>query len=300
MVYPIAKWDVQLRAKLAKGYTQVIGHGSAVDVDHVGAGFVAVDDADVKELVVFLLKSSQRTVSLNYLSAGDVTEAQIEHARWLIGRANQEVGSPASVVNILLEKLYRTIPRKMADTRKFFLQDGYRKQFLIELLQSEQSLLDTLESQARSVADGGGAITLESLGVDIRVATSYERAEISRSTDFKVGKHKVFRVVNRDAERRFRSDSRVRLLYHGTRNGNWLSVLQDGLKIRPAGVPTTGSMFGSQAIYFANKARKSIGYTSLKGSCWAGGAEDRAYLALLMLRLTVSGTCLMGGRGRLG
>jgi poly [ADP-ribose] polymerase len=39
-------------------------------------------------------------------------------------------------------------------------------------------------------------------------------------------------------------------------------------------------MFGSQAIYFANKARKSIGYTSLKGSHWAGGAEGRAYLSL--------------------
>jgi poly [ADP-ribose] polymerase len=279
MAYPIAKWDVLLGAKLAKGYTKVVGHGSRVDADQARGRDVAIEDEDVKELIAFLLKSSRQTVSLNYFSAGDVTEAQIEQARRLIDRVNREVGSAAPVVNVLLEMLYRTIPRKMKDTRNFFLRDGYKKQFLVELLQSEQSLLDTLESQVRGVAAGGG-VTLESLGLDIRVATSHERGEISRFTDFKVGGHKVFRVVNRVAEQRFHSSSKVRLLYHGTRNGNWLSVLQGGLKIRPAGVPTTGSMFGSQAIYFANKARKSIGYTSLRGSCWAGGAEDRAYLAL--------------------
>ena len=58
-----------------------------------------------------------------------------------------------------------------------------------------------------------------------------------------------------------------------------MSILQTGLKIRPKGVATTGSMFGN-GIYAANKARKSIGYTSLKGSYWASGHSDRAYLAI--------------------
>jgi poly [ADP-ribose] polymerase len=38
-------------------------------------------------------------------------------------------------------------------------------------------------------------------------------------------------------------------------------------------------MFGN-GIYFADKAQKSIGYTSLRGSYWAGGSGDKAYLAL--------------------
>ncbi len=38
-------------------------------------------------------------------------------------------------------------------------------------------------------------------------------------------------------------------------------------------------MFGA-GIYFANKARKSIGYTDLHGSYWANGSSNRAYLAL--------------------
>lgn len=42
---------------------------------------------------------------------------------------------------------------------------------------------------------------------------------------------------------------------------------------------TTGSMFGN-GIYAVNKARKSIGYTSLKGSYWASGSSNTAYLAI--------------------
>lgn len=33
-------------------------------------------------------------------------------------------------------------------------------------------------------------------------------------------------------------------------------------------------------LYFATKARKSIGYTSLSGSRWASGSNNVAYLAI--------------------
>jgi poly [ADP-ribose] polymerase len=291
-VYPISKWDSQLWSKLDKGYTKVVGHGSDEGVVSVRAADVEVQDDDVRDLVAFLLKSSRQTVSLNYVSAGDVTEAQIERARLLINEASRAVGSPAEGVNDILEKLYRTIPRKMKDTRNFFLRDGYKKQFLVELLQSEQSLLDTLEVQVRCNIGESGKVTLESLGFDVRVATASERAEVSKHTDFRLKGHKVFRVSNAEAEGRF-SGSKIKLLYHGTRNGNWLSVLQQGLRIRPNGVPTTGSMFGN-GIYFANKARKSIGYTSLKGSYWAGGADSKAYLAVFEVALGKSWDLLEG------
>jgi poly [ADP-ribose] polymerase len=43
--------------------------------------------------------------------------------------------------------------------------------------------------------------------------------------------------------------------------------MQTGLLIRPSGAVHTGSMFGD-GIYFADKAQKSIGYSSLSGSHW--------------------------------
>ena len=49
--------------------------------------------------------------------------------------------------------------------------------------------------------------------------------------------------------------------------------------IRPTGAIHTGSMFGD-GIYFADKAQKSIGYSSLKNSHWTGGSDSTAYLAM--------------------
>jgi poly [ADP-ribose] polymerase len=276
-VYPVDKWDSQLRSKLAKGYTQVAGHGSAVASARVSD--IDVEDEDVKDLLSFLLQSAKQTVSLNYLSAGEVTEAQINQAQGLLGSLKVRIGSPADEINVLLERLYRTIPRKMTNTFNYFLRPDYKTQFLFELLQSEQALLDTLESQR--VGSGSG-VSLDALGLDVRVATQVERDEVLKRTDFRVSRQRIFRVSNRKTRDSFQAlfgSGRDKLLYHGTRNGNWLSVLQHGLRIRPAGVPTTGSMFGD-GVYFANKARKSIGYTSLKGSRWAGGADVRAYLAI--------------------
>ena len=103
---------------------------------------------------------------------------------------------------------------------------------------------------------------------------------IRKNTDFKLTNHRVFKISNKETEATFNPNHlETKLLYHGSRNENFLSILQTGLKIRPKGVQTTGSMFGD-GIYAANKARKSIGYTSLRGSYWASGHSNRAYLAI--------------------
>jgi poly [ADP-ribose] polymerase len=43
-------------------------------------------------------------------------------------------------------------------------------------------------------------------------------------------------------------------------------------------------MFG-YGTYYADKARKSWGYTSAKGSYWANGASNEAYMALFKVHL---------------
>ena len=49
-----------------------------------------------------------------------------------------------------------------------------------------------------------------------------------------------------------------------------------GLILNP-NAPITGKMFGF-GLYFANKAIKSVGYTSLTGSIWAKGSSKTGYL----------------------
>ena len=50
-----------------------------------------------------------------------------------------------------------------------------------------------------------------------------------------------------------------RLLFHGTKNCNFMGILSQGLKVNPADADQTGSMFGD-GIYFADTFDKSIQY----------------------------------------
>jgi poly [ADP-ribose] polymerase len=284
-VYPMSKWDSQLKSKLAKGYTKVAGHGSDISPVDVKPEAVKIANDDVKDLVLFLMRASKQSISSNYsVAPEDVTQAQIVAAQDCLGTLKALIGSGSHSrdrLNGLLENLYRTIPRKMADTRKYFLRDTYEESFVWELLQSEQSLLDTLEPQVRGGAlSGARQLDLDFLGLEIAVASQADRDLIAKKTDFKVKNQRIFRVTNRATEGVFgKAGGKTKLLYHGTKNMCWMPVLQQGLRIRPSGVPLTGSMFGP-GIYFADRAIKSIGYTSLRGSYWASGSEPRAYLAL--------------------
>lgn len=72
----------------------------------------------------------------------------------------------------------------------------------------------------------------------------------------------------------------IHYLYHGSRNENWWNILIQGLSLRPKkSVVRTGAMFG-HGLYFALRAKKSIGYSSLKGSYWSGGTSLTGFLAV--------------------
>ena len=74
-------------------------------------------------------------------------------------------------------------------------------------------------------------------------------------------------------------NKKTQLFWHGSRNENWFSILKTGLVLRPANAVITGKMFG-YGLYFADKCRKSLNYSSLSGSFWSGGNAQKAYLAI--------------------
>ena len=75
------------------------------------------------------------------------------------------------------------------------------------------------------------------------------------------------------------SEKDIHYLYHGSRNENWYGLMTKGPVLRPEGVIITGKAFGN-GIYFAPRAKKSIGYSSLLGSYWTGGTQHKGYLAV--------------------
>ena len=284
LTYPISLWDKKYSEKLKKGYIDVTEKITSVKK----TGELDISDPDVKDLIQFLMSEAKQSIKRDYqISAESVTEEQIEEAQAIIDKISNYIQIEntlsstldISVINNQLRILYSVIPRRMIDTRNYFLKAS-NTQFLYELLQSEQSRLDTLKSQVNINQVSSDGITLDELGFTCELASEEDKDIIRKNTDFKLTNHRVFKISNKETEAVFNPDHlKTKLLYHGSRNENFLSILQTGLKIRPKGVQTTGSMFGD-GIYAANKARKSIGYTSLRGSYWASGHSNRAYLAI--------------------
>lgn len=282
LTYPISLWDKKYSEKLKKGYVDVTEKITAIKK----TGELDISDPDVKDLINFLMSEARQSIKRDYeISTESVTEEQINQCQNIINNINiaKDYNTPDNLklqeVNEKLVQLYTLIPRRMADTRHYFLKT-WNIPFLVELLQAEQSRLDTLKSQVNINQVSSNGITLEELGFTCELASEADKDLIRKNTDFRLTNHRVFKISNKETEAVFNPNHlKTKLLYHGSRNENFLSILQTGLKIRPKGVQTTGSMFGD-GIYAANKARKSIGYTSLRGSYWASGHSNRAYLAI--------------------
>ena len=96
---------------------------------------------------------------------------------------------------------------------------------------------------------------------------------------------RAFQVTNIRSQKAFddfvgqKNNQKLELFWHGSRNENWMSILENGLVLRPANAIITGKMFG-YGLYFADKFRKSLNYSSLRGSYWTSGSADRGFLAL--------------------
>ena len=296
-VYPMSDWDKKYKEKLKKGYQDVTDLMSVEKEDTTDHTVQYSSDPMVQELVEFLQSSAKTSIKKNYtVKVADVTDKQLAAAQAILddlathvkGSGQSLMGFEVETINKRLLDLYKIIPRKMSDTRKFLLQ-GPDTEFFTGLLGNEQDLLDTLKTQVTTpIASDKLSQDLAAFSLTITTASPADRDRIRSMTDFSLGAQKVFVVQNARTQQAFNTSgfdkTNVKLLYHGSRNENFWSILNQGLLIRPTGAIHSGSMFGD-GIYAANKAKKSIGYTSLRGSYWAGGSSSRAYLALFEFNL---------------
>ncbi len=281
-VYSSRDWDKKYYEKLEKGYSDVT---SLVSISKDEKQFsIDIQNKDVKSLVEFLQKCAKQTIKDNYLvEVGSVTQKQIDKAQSLVDELVKLAKQPLkmTLINEKLLELYKTIPRKMSNVKDYLVRYD-NLEFFQKLISNEQSLLDTLATQVQNNEQKETA-NLKDFGVSIEIASDEDRQRIKDETDFNLTNHKVFKVSNFETESKM-IKGKTKLLYHGSRNENFWSIIQTGLKIKPAGAIHTGSMFGA-GQYFASKALKSIGYTSLKGSCWSNGSSNKAYLAIFEVNL---------------
>lgn len=289
--YPISQYEKKYKEKIKKGYQDVSDLRQDLITETTPTGEAAYKPTEIPsidEVLDYLMSVSRDAVKKNYtVSAASVTQAMVDEAQ----KTLDELSAAASIeqFNEILVRLFAVIPRKMGQVNSYLAktQDSFG-----EIILREQNTLDTMAGQvyvksAAPAAEDHKEITIpESMGIEIRETTDEEVRIILAAMNESNGRYsRSWAVTNQKTQTAYdqyikdHNIEKTKLLFHGSRNENWISILSKGLMIRPSNAVITGNAFGN-GIYFAPKCQKSIGYTSLNGSYWAKGNSNKAYMAL--------------------
>lgn len=292
--YPMSKWESQISSKIKKGYKDVTDLKTALveEIKTDGTKYKDIENESVRRIIEKLRGLARDTVKKNYsVSSASVTEEMVYEAQLVIN--NLISIKSVNKFNDELLKLFEIIPRKMDNVRSYLIKSIDE---IDKVISREQDLLDIMRGQivTKSTAtenkakeiDNSGITILDEMGITMRECTPEEINEIKdcmKESSYHFSR--AWRVDNISTRKKYEefikayNIKNTKLLFHGSRTENWFSILKTGLKIRPTNAITTGAMFGFGS-YFAPKCQKSIGYTSLGGSYWAGGKDNTAYMAL--------------------
>ena len=313
MSYPAKQWDKIYREKTRKGYKDVThlfkevlqGSTGSTGGSAGGKELFKISNLNIRNFIERIRLFATKSVKENYtVSQDDVTQEQVDYAQEILNQISNGLSKLSdSDINEKLIELYSVIPRKMDNVKNYLVkQNGTQKEkqeWLNSLIDNEQKTLDVMagqvelnrkqkavESEEKEDKEVEEINILDIMGIQMEEVDDSDISKIKHllgpnSHQFKA----AFRVLNNKTESEFTknlskaNNKKTELFWHGSRNENWFNILQSGLLIRPSGAVYTGSMFGD-AQYFADKAQKSIGYSSLSGSYWARGNSSTGYLAL--------------------
>ena len=293
--YSMSQWESKYNEKIRKGY---VDQSDLVE-DLIQADkpkkseYREIENKVIAEIVERLQSMARKAISDNYtISSNKVTQAMIDEAQDIL----------TSLINIddiesfneALLKLFTTIPRKMGNVQSYLSKS---KDDFSDIIQKEQDLLDVMKGQVvqkqiidESVNENSEQkenTILEQLGLVFEECNKKDIAIIKDALGSCSDKfYKAWRVKNIKTQRRYDDFVRenniknTKLLFHGSRNENWWSIINSGLVLKPTNAVITGKMFG-YGIYYAPKARKSLGYTSLSGSYWTRGNSSSGFMALM-------------------
>jgi poly [ADP-ribose] polymerase len=309
---PTSKWDSIIKSKVKKGYKDITHLVAEVEEGEGDspAELAQIADSVINTLFAQLQAFANKTITESYkVSAHKVTQMMVDEAQAKVDEiavhlAGPQTNKAVNKFNDLLIDLFHIIPRKMEDVSAWLVDTKLEDDAMLErcknLLGKEQSTLDVMAGQVvvNTKTDEDKEITVEvkknildALGLTAKAATATDIASIKKLMGDSNHKFKkAYKVVNKNTQKMFDThmktvqDNTTELFWHGSRNENWLNILSTGLLIRPSGAVYSGSMFGD-GIYFADKAQKSIGYSSLRGSHWTGGKANTGYLALFSVHV---------------
>lgn len=301
--YPMSKWDTIYKQKLGpKGYKDVTTyHAQVSDSGQPQQEKHIVHESPlVVEMFTQLRNAAKQSFAKNYsvTNIGSVTQMMIDDAQAKLNLlADQLDMARWEQFNKTLEELFTIIPRRMdGKVKDYKLRisqfDDALNASAKELLTKEQGLLDVVRGQVYTTgtAEVVQENLLDVLGIKAAPPDADEIAMIKQKLgDISSQFQSAIRVAHMPTLQRFDANNQTMvnnlwLEWHGSRTENWLSILKTGLMLYPTAAKITGKMFG-YGLYMAPKARKSLGYTSINNSYWAGGRDRFGYLALFHINM---------------
>lgn len=292
--YPMSQWNSKYNEKIRKGYvdqSELVEDLIQVEKPKQSE-YKEIENKVIAEIVERLQSMARKAISENYtISSNKVTQAMVDEAQDVLTSLLSI--SKVEEFNDVLLKLFTVIPRKMGNVQDYLARTD--KDFS-GIIQKEQDLLDVMKGQVvqkqiieESIDDEKQKenTILEQLGLEFEECDRKDIAIIKDALGSCSDKfHKAWRVKNIKTQQRYddfvkeNNIKDTKLLFHGSRNENWWSIINSGLVLKPTNAVITGKMFG-YGIYYAPKARKSLGYTSLSGSYWARGNSSSGFMALM-------------------
>lgn len=181
----------------------------------------------------------------------------------------------------LSNEFYSVIPVTFGakvDYQKFLINNYNKLNQQKDLLGVMSSVVQVQDSLEKTLEDKYKALNIKLKALTERTKEYKAIKEMvngthSRHHHFGVNVMEIYKIedmVGHDQFNPFKVETMD--LFHGSRNENVLSIMQNGLKIKPKSAVHTGSMFGA-GIYFASDVTKSANY------CWGfnGGSRNDSY-----------------------
>ena len=291
--YPMGKWDSTLKSKLKKGYEdQSRLVADTIVKEKKSKEYLDIQNQVIASIVSRLQSMARQAIADNYtISSNNVTQVMIDEAQLTLN--NLISADNLDLFNKILVELFKIIPRKMKKVKDNL---ATKVEDFGEIIQKEQDLLDVMRGQVvqqsvvkeEEVTENepiNNQTILDVMGLQFEEITEEEKKLIKKTLGLISDKfYQAWKVTSTKTQAKYdtyikeNKIKNTKLLWHGSRNENWWSIINTGLVLRPSAV-VTGKMFG-YGIYFAPKAQKSLGYTSLHGSYWAGGNSNSAFMSL--------------------
>ena len=262
--YSEYEFDRKYNEKLKKGYidqTDLRKDLIQVSKNESKSKYLPIQDEEIKELIDYLQKVARQKIADNYtISTEKVTQAMIDEAQEVLNElANiyeEDTSNKQKQFNDLLLKLFNILPRKMSYVSEYLANNDKQETFA-KIYSREQELLNVMKGQViqqtkqeeTEIQEEPTQTILEANGLILEPINEEDKKIILKELgEIKDKFYKAWRVINKATRERFENEisqannKTTKLLWHGSKNENWFSIMSNGLLLNPNAV-ITGKMF---------------------------------------------------------